>query len=454
MSTTSSSTNRIESGLKTVSEKGDDLNQKLKLDEEQTNESLVIDENEWLAVKSFNRQASSFQEIFNIVSVSIDKEKIIIVSREHSRAATDDENTKQWFGVYTLPQLFQLHQQIIQIDPHLDEFYPNKLRPIKGYLTTYFCNNLIDVKESTKTCNASMSSNSNESTNDLDYTDNDLCNQFSEYLKCAFNSLGKSLYIDILFNDINCDQYFEIYSEFNLKRIKSEIDSLMNDLFPVERASSPTITAPASLLSSIKPTNLNQSSRSLSSYSNLSSQSHGGNRMLPELSPNTQLRQYQQQISKFMKEKLNASTVLSSFMSSSTIVTTTSDRPLPNQQLADLKRLLDSYLKEDNLIETIHKLYSEYYNNLAKPLVDSRELAKEKHKKYEIKTANKSKSLKYMNDQATQNELKQLNAHLNAASNEIADLTIQIDLISLDHKRSLIDLYDKILKIYLKKFFM
>lgn len=103
------------------------------------------------------------------------------------------------------------------IDPVLDKLYPNKLRPVKGLLYTYFADKI-------------EKNSDNQEIHDLQ--DNEVCKSMIVYLKKAFNSLGQKLYVDILFNDINSDQYFEIYSEFNLKRLMSQINDIKSKLFP------------------------------------------------------------------------------------------------------------------------------------------------------------------------------------------------------------------------------
>ena len=84
MSTTSSPNRNEASGGNGRAETTSDV------DQQAGNESLVIDENEWLAVKSFNRQASTAQEIFNIVSISIDREKV------HNRVRLPSSRFGSW----------------------------------------------------------------------------------------------------------------------------------------------------------------------------------------------------------------------------------------------------------------------------------------------------------------------------------------------------------------------
>jgi len=140
--------------------------------------------------------------------------KVLIVSREHNRLVTDDlNNNKQWCGIFSPKDLYRVHQQMSLIEPTLDTLFPNQLRPIKGLLSTYFTQELPNDP-------------------DLDLQDNDLCRDIIAYLHHAFNSLGKKLYIDILYNDISSDQYFDIYSELNLNRLLMNINELKVQLVP------------------------------------------------------------------------------------------------------------------------------------------------------------------------------------------------------------------------------
>ena len=70
-----------------------------KVDDE--NGQLLDSSEDWIAVKPFvlDKCVNLNNEIVNIVSISVEKEKILIVSREHNRRVTDDESTKQWYGI-------------------------------------------------------------------------------------------------------------------------------------------------------------------------------------------------------------------------------------------------------------------------------------------------------------------------------------------------------------------
>lgn len=94
-----------------------------------------------------------------------------------------------------------------QIDSQLDGQAPEAVQPIKGSLYTYF---LTDFRPYIAP--------------DIDHQDNRLCRELALYLDKAFDALGKNLFVDILFNDINAENYFEVYSEFSLGRIQENID--------------------------------------------------------------------------------------------------------------------------------------------------------------------------------------------------------------------------------------
>lgn len=137
-----------------------------------------------------------------------------MVAREHNRLATDDKNTKQWYGIYTASEFFALHQKMCELESNLDCLLPAEVRPIKGYMYTYF---LSDFRNSI----TKPSSDQKETT---DLQDNQLCRSLTYYLNQAFEALGKNLFIDIMFNDIHADNYFEVYSEFSLSRIQANIE--------------------------------------------------------------------------------------------------------------------------------------------------------------------------------------------------------------------------------------
>lgn len=136
-----------------------------------------------------------------------------MVSREHNRVAEDNENTKQWYGIYTSQEFHSLHEKMSEIDAQLESWVPEAVKPIKGSIYTYF---LGDFRAYIAP--------------DTDTQENRLCREITVYLDKAFEALGKNLFVDILFNDITTDNYFEVYSDFSLGRIMTRIDELKSGL--------------------------------------------------------------------------------------------------------------------------------------------------------------------------------------------------------------------------------
>lgn len=134
-----------------------------------------------------------------------------MVSREHNRLATDNENNKQWFGIYSAEEFYSAHLKLCQIDSRLEDLVPFQVRPVKGYLYYYHLASFRDSIES-----------------ECDLQENGLCRELTVYLNQAFEAVGRNLFIDILFNDINPDNYFEVYSEFSLSRILGHIDKFVS----------------------------------------------------------------------------------------------------------------------------------------------------------------------------------------------------------------------------------
>lgn len=264
-----------------------------------------------------------------------------------------------------------------ELDASLDAFYPDQLRPIKGLLSTYFTDKL------------------NSPEHDKDLQDNHLCNSFALYLNQAFKSLGKRMYVDILFNDVNSDQYFEIYSEFNLKRIRNQIEKLKQHLF----AASPVTSSKQITQQQSKLVNLKVSSSSL-------------NELIRKQNEECELQQ-----------KLL----------------------LKQQIFSNLKHALNSYSSEDNHIENLVNLFAEYYNNLQQPMWDSLELARVNLNKFTSKLVNQEKSSKVFATESTATALANLKKSVESARSEIALLTANIDSINIEYKQNLIDLYTKLL---------
>lgn len=311
------------------------------------------------------------------------------MSREHNRVVSDDENTKQWFGIFTAEQFYTVHQQMSHIEPQLDRFYPAKLRPIKGLLFTYFLKDLSKALKNNKS--------------DSDLQDNELCYAIKTYLNKAFEFLGKSLFVDILYNDVKSEQYFEVYSEFNLKRLQSEIEALKNELLTVNN----------SFITMCNPTNN-------PNVANNTKRAAGSSKKLPM--SNSLLM-----ISQNLKEQ--------------------EEKRLQQQFQFNLKRYLETYIvQQDKIIESIIRLYGEYYNNLTKPLLDSKQLAERKLKRTELKLNNLKKSIKYLNDESTVNNLNQLNESVLLLKREIYDYSNHVDFLYIEYKEALVQLYSKLIQ--------
>jgi hypothetical protein len=314
---------------------------------------------DWIAINAnlFSTGENDKQEIINIVSISVEKESIIIVCREHNRLASDDDNTKQWFGIYTVQELYTIHEQMSNIDQSLNELYPQKLKPMKGLLgTVYFIESLKHLQDT----------NDNDDNNE-----NKLCQDIANYLQRAFISLGKNMYADILFNDINSSEYFEVYSELNLKRLESEIECLK-----------------------VKLDINNNTNTSTTKSSNLKDHHHISERSLNPI------------------HSLNA--------------------------------LLNIYTNEDVLVEKLVKIYAEYYNNMLKPLVDSRQITNGKLVKYENKLVNQMKTSKVYTGPLTLKAIEDLNQIVAELNSEQYLLDNHIDSICVQYKQSLIELFSKI----------
>jgi hypothetical protein len=201
------------------------------------------------------------------------------------------------------------------------------------------------------------------------------------------------LFIDILFNDINSDQYFEIYSEFNLKRIQCQIDKIKNQLFPVKQLS---------ITSGIKQTNITNIKQVNSSLNELIKK---------------QNEEHEQQQKLLLKQQL----------------------------ISNLKYILNSYSNDDNHIENLNNLYAEYYNNLLKPLVDSVEIAKSNLSKFTNKLINQEKSSKLFSTKSSTDALIQLKKLVDINKHEIYELLNNIDEINIEYKKNLIDFYVNLL---------
>lgn len=229
-----------------------------------------------------------------------------------------------------------------------------------------------------------------------DLQDNELCKSFELYLNNAFKSLGKRLYIDILFNDISSDQYFEIYAEFNLKRIKNQIDKLLQQLFPLKQHIGHTTNTSQSIIKTVKLMNQNSSLNDLIKKQNL--------------------------------ELENQQKLL-----------------LKQQLFSNLKHILMTYSSDDCQIECLMNLFVEYHNNQLKPLKDLLEIAKLDLIKFTNKLINQEKSSKVFTTQSTSDCLIELKNHVESNKQQIFELSNKIDAMTIEHKQNLIDLNTKLL---------
>ena len=263
-----------------------------------------------------------------------------------------------------------------------------ELRPIKGILTTYFANKLNYRKKTDK---------------DLfedDLQDNELCKSFVIYLNRAFSSLGKRLYIDILFNDINVEQYFEIYSEFNLKRIQSQINKVKMQLFPAKPPASAHPATHSNNNSSKQLTNVKQTM----------------NTSLHELikKQNEEIEQQQKLL-------------------------------LKQQLFSTLKHIINAYSNDDNHGENLINLYAEYYRNVLKPFEDKLRLVQDNLLKFQTKLTNQERSSRSFSSQSTVNALVELRSNVSCISQEIYELKNKIDSVNVEYNQNLIDFNGKLL---------
>lgn len=248
----------------------------------------------------------------------------------------------------------------------------------------------------------------------MDLQDNELCKSIICYLNKAFQALGKNLYVDILFNDINSDQYFEIYSEFNLKRLQAQIDDIKAKLFPQQ-----------SQISAAKSSNQNSNT----SQANKS-------QLLLNQSKVQQARAYK--TSAKVNVLIDAS--LATLLKQQEEEQEEQQRRLLKQQLlVNAKHLLNDYLSADSTLDELFKLYAEYYNNLLKPLLDSRELARSKLLKYERKMNSQTKTSKLLPGQASTEALEHLAKLVHGFKEDIYSTSNNIDLLYIDYKQNLIE---------------
>lgn len=148
--------------------------------------------------------------------------KINVVSREHNRVADDGEDTQQWYGIYTAQEFYSLHERMCQIDSKLETLVPIAVQPIKS--TLYSSSSFVtDFRPYIQ--EEDNNSDTKDENKSGDLHDNRLCRELTIYLDKACEMLGRNLFVDILFNGISKDNYFEVYSEFSLKRITDFIET-------------------------------------------------------------------------------------------------------------------------------------------------------------------------------------------------------------------------------------
>lgn len=132
------------------------------------------------------------------------------------------------------------------------------------------------------------------------------------------------------------------------------------------------------------------------------------------------------------------------FMANKKVITDSVERL--NEMKRKLKYLLEMYYHEDQIVTSLFKLYAEFYNNMLKPLNDSKNLANANLLKYEKKVLNQEKTNKYISGQSAVNALQQLKEHVQKLNNEIRDLSNDIDNHCIMHKQALVDMYSQILE--------
>lgn len=290
-----------------------------------------------------------------------------MVSREHNRVAEDNEETKQWYGIYTSQEFYSLHEKMCQIDAQLEKLVPEAVKPIKGsiYSTTYF---LGDFRAYIAP--------------DTDTQDNRLCREITVYLDKAFEALGKNLYVDILFNGIATDHYFEVYSDFSLGRIMDHIEAMK--------------------------TSLNELNDKKLKYFQTSRRT--------------------------------------GILTTTTMTTDAAATEILNDMRRKYKYLLEIYYHEDQLINDLTKSYAEYYNNLLNPLSDSRQLAQANLMRYKAKVQNQERTNKYIKSAESVAALDKLRECVAQIEREIAETSMHIDQNCVQHKQTLIEMFQQALQ--------
>ena len=286
---------------------------------------------------------------------------------------TDDEATKQWCGVYTVEELHVINEQMRNMCPSLNDLYPCQLRPVKGICSTYFAVKIENLAAA------------------ADLQDNELCKSIGFYLDQAYAALGKNLFVDILFNDVRSDTYFEVYSDFNLSRISGQIDLIKSQLFPTAQTNSGLDSA---------------------NKRNCPAKKKSTQTALTDLL-DQQNKEHEEQTRQLTKQRL----------------------------LNNVVHLINNYRNhEDKLIENMLALHAEYYKSLFKPLVESRELAKCNLCKYDKKLQGQLKTNTILAEHTEPEALDLLNKLVSTNKQEIYELSNRIDSLHIEYNQKIIEL--------------
>lgn len=119
---------------------------------------------------------------------------------------------------------------------------------------------------------------------------------------------------------------------------------------------------------------------------------------------------------------------------------------LMQQLIVNAKHLLNNYLTEDETIDSLCKLYAEYYNNLLKPLMDSRELARGKLVRTEKKLTSQGKTSLLLPAQSNCEAFENLKSLSDSLKEDVYGLSNNIDLLYVDYKQNLIQFYGDLMK--------
>ncbi len=119
-------------------------------------------------------------------------------------------------------------------------------------------------------------------------------------------------------------------------------------------------------------------------------------------------------------------------------------RELFKQRLmVNSKHLQARYTAEDIILDSLLKLYAEYYNHLLKPLLDSRELAKTRLTRFEKKLTGQRRTCALLSGQVA--ALEQLEATVKCEIEEIYTLSENIDSVYVKYKQEMVDLHKGLL---------